>query len=262
MSLQEDTLLDISNVFSSRPLRTHFASRSFPAHVSACPPLRSFPGVILRTSAIWEEIADLAQVLTVPKGEILYPLEDELPPLIYVKSGKVRINFIDIEGNERVLHFSLPGSTIWDGFYAADLHFRPMPVKAVEKCVLYLFDSRMSIEHLFQINPLLIRNLLYSQAVKNITHSRLAMINSHRKPLSRVALFLHEMREAMGRDSFPGLISQAEMATLLHLHRVTISNALTTLKNLDILRSFNRQEVSFHSPEKLLPLAVDSANTP
>lgn len=251
--------MNIPNALYSKPPATSFPARRFPDSANPCPPLHSFPGVIGATSTIWEEIADLALVLAVPKGEIIYPKENVIPPIVYIKSGKIRVNFIDDEGNEKVPHYILAGGMVWEGFYAANLQFTPMPMKAIEKSLLYLFDSRINFQQLLNLNPLLVRNLLYSQAVKNLTYSKLVMINSHRKSLSRVALFLHEMWKLTGRDCFPGSITQNEMATLLSLHKVTVSNALATLKNAGILDTFSKLEVCFRKPRELMAIALAEA---
>lgn len=251
--------MELSTLFQPRTGSIRFRHRPFSAAADPCPPLRSFPGVIVGTSRIWEEISDLARIVEVPKGEIIYPPPQGIPPFLYIRSGKFCLNVINEDGDEQVLHYVLAGGTVWDGYYSVNGQISSMPLRTQEKCVLYAFDSQLTFENLLEINPLLVRNLLYSQAIKNLVYSKLALINNYRTPLTKVALFLHEMYLTRKSDTFPGLITQTEMGGLLHLHKVTVSTALTRLKDEGILNHFSKREVSLNAPGRLREIALSSS---
>lgn len=242
--------MQLSAIFPRRPLPP-IVPRAFPPHVSACPPLRSYPGVIIGTGVIWEQVADMAVSVSIPRNTVLYPDPDCLPPIIYLRRGKLCINFINTNGDELTPHFILPGGTCYDGFWCLGGQILPMPVKALEDSVLLLFDSRMTFDDLLRINPLLVRNIMYSQSVKNLVYSKQALINSMRSPMQKVAFFIHEMYLSNGCATFSPLITQKEMAFLLHIHPVTCSNVLSRFRAEGLIKSFTRDRAVLTDPEAL-----------
>ena len=70
---------------------------------------------------------------------------------------------------------------------------------------------------------------------------------------------MHEMWKLTGKNRFPGSITQNEIATLLLLHKVIVSNAITTLKNMGILETFNKLEICFRNPHELMKIALAEA---
>lgn len=250
--------MQFSAIFPRRPL-PRIEPRVFPPTVSACPPLRSYPGVIIGTSVIWEQVKDMAVTAAIPRNAVLYPEPDPLPPIVYLKRGKLCINFINTNGDELTPHFVLPGGITYDGFWCLGGQIRPMPLKALEDSVLFLFDSRLTFDDLLKINPLLVRNVMYSQAVKNLVYSKQALINSMRSPLEKVAFLIHEMYLSNGCAIFSPLITQKEMAFLLHIHPVTCSNALSRLRAEGLIKSFARNRCVLTDPDALGALCFQDA---
>lgn len=249
----------LSKYYKPKPLPSKFAKRDFPPEATACPTLRSIPGVISGTSAIWELASDLATPLTVAKGEVIYPDMNSIPPFIYLKNGRLCVNCINEDGDEFLLHLILPGATVWDGFYCSAGQIEPMPLKALAESTILLFDSRLTFDNLMEINPLLVRNLMYSQSLKNLEYSKLALINSYRSPLARVALLIHEMYLVWHVKKFPSLISQVEMALLLQLHKVTVSKIISRLKAEGAIVNFSRSKVEITAPDLLVELALSAS---
>lgn len=249
----------ISRIFPSRPLPKSFDPRDFPHSPGPYPDLCSFPGVITRTSGIWENVLDIGYRAEIEKGVVIYP-ESTLPPFIYVKSGKVCVNFINEMGNEHVLHYNLTGATVWDAFYCTQGQIPTMPLKVLEDSELYLFDSRISMVNLMQINPLLVNNLLYTQATKNLMYSKLYLINTYKTALTRIALLIHEMYSAQNKMAFPAHITQYEMGKLLHMHKVTVSNCIAKMKDAGALSLFTKNRVEINDPERLRALAHNDSS--
>ena len=228
-----------------------FSPRVFPEYANPCPPLWSFPGVIRNTSTIWEHVLDLADKVEVKKGNILYPDEGKTPPFYYLKKGKLCVYLFNEKGEEFSPHYIFSGSLINDGFWILNNQINPHPVKTLEDCEIYLFDRALDFQTLLNINPALVQNLMYSQAVKDICYSRLAYINAYKAPTTRVSLFLYEMYRVWKTKVFTPGITQAELANLLHMHKVTVSNTISELKTKGIIKEFTKSVLHLLEPEKL-----------
>lgn len=228
-----------------------YSPRTFPEYANPCPPLWSFPGVVRNTSTIWEHVLDLAYGTCVKKGEILCNKEGEKPPFFYLKKGKICVYLINEEGEEFSPHYIFSGSLINDGFWLVEGQIVPHPFKTLEDCEIYVFDKSLTFEDLLNINPALVRNVMYSQAVKDICYSRLAYINAYKTPMARVSLLLYEMYRVWNSKIFTPGITQAEIGNLLRMHKVTVSNTISQLKDKGILKEFSKSVIHILSPEKL-----------
>lgn len=246
----------ISELLSKQTQTTPYVAREFPGYVSACPPLRSVPGVISNTSNIWEQVLDIAYMFTLKKGEIIYPDTGDIVPFLYLKKGKVCINQINEEGKVFNPHLIFSGSLIYEAFFITEGQFHVMPIKAREDSELYIFPKNLTFEHILAINPLLVKNLTYSQAVKDLCYSKLSCINMYVKPLNRVCLFIYEMYMLHQKKTIHSYITQAELALLLNMHKVTMSNIITHLKEKHILKCFTKTELTILNLEELHALAL------
>lgn len=233
-----------------------YTARTFPEYASACPPLHSIPGVICNTSNIWEHILDLASMMLLKKGDIIYPDVDAIAPIIYLKKGKICINQLNEEGKVFTPHFIFSGALIYDAFFITEGQFKTMPIKALEDSELYIFPQNITFEDLLNINPQLIKNLIYSQAVKDLCYSKMSCINMYTKPLNRVCLFIYEMYKIHQKKTIHPYITQTELALLLNMHKVTMSNIITQLKEKSILQCFTKTELIILDLEKLHALAL------
>ena len=214
------------------------------------------PGIICNTSNIWENILDIAYMFLLKKTESIYPDINDYVPLIYLKKGKICINKINKEGKVFNPHFIFSGSLIYDAFFLTQGQFQTMPIKALEDSELYIFPKDLTFENILSINPQLVQNLAYSQAIKDLCYSELACINMYIKPINRVCLFLYEMYNIYQKKTIRPYITQAELALLLNMHKVTMSNIITQLKEKNILKCFTKTELIILNLEELHTLAL------
>lgn len=236
-----------------RPVR--FSAGALPR-----PPLNSPPGLIRDTSYIWEEASCFAIKGTLPKGVLIYADPLAFPPIIYVRSGKLCFVYIDEEGNEFISHFVLPRSLCFENSLCIARQIEPMPLKVIEESQVLFFDHRFSLEDYSRINPLLIENMLYSQALKNINYSQLRIINSCPSPLVKTAKFLHAMWSLKKTSRISTGISQKELARILHMHKITFAKAIATLKNRGAIEKLTRTFVTFRDTERLKQIALSSSS--
>lgn len=225
--------------------------RDIPKYILPNPPLRSLPGVICNTSNIFEYILDIAKPVSVKKGEIIYSDGEEQIPLCYLKKGKMCSYHIDEEGNIFIPHFLFYGSLIFDAFFVTCGQYKVMPIKALEDSELYYFPIDLTFEDLLAMHEGLVKNLLYSQSIKDLSYSKLSCINMHVKPLNRICSYIYEMYERYQNLSFCPNITQSEMALLLNMHTVTFSNAIAHLKEMNVLETFTKKQLTIMDIEKL-----------
>lgn len=226
-------------------------ARDIPEYVLSNPQLRSLPGIICNTSTIFEYILDMAKRAAVKKGEIIYSDCEGKIPLCYLKKGKMCSYNIDEEGNTFITHFLFYGSLIFDAFFLTCGQYEVMPIKAAEDSELYYFPVDLTFEDLLQINVGLVKNLLYSQSIKDLFYSRLSYINRKVKPVNRICSYLYEMYERYQDLSFCPNITQSEMALLLNMHTVTFSNVIAQLKEMNVIETFTKKQLIIKNLEKL-----------
>lgn len=225
--------------------------RKIPDYVLPVPPLRSLPGIICNTSNIFEYVLDLGPQFSVKKGEVLYPDTEGKIPICYLKKGKLCSYQIDEEGNVFISHFLLYGSLVFDVFFLLSEQFKAVPMKALEDSELYCFPVDLSFEDLLQINTGLVKNLLYSQSIKDFSYSKLLRINMKVKPLNRICSFIYEMYERYQEKAFCPNIAQSELALLLNMHTVTFSNVIAQLKEKKVIETFTKKQLIITDLEKL-----------
>ena len=190
------------------------------------------------------------------KGELVYPDTEESIPFMYLKKGKICIHKFNEEGKTFNPHFIFAGSLIYEAFFLTQGQFQAMPIKALEDSELYIFPQSLTFEDILHINPQLVHNLAYTQAVKDLCYSELACINMYVKPLNRVCLFIYEMYRVHQKKTIYPHITQAELALLLNMHKVTMSNIITQLKEKNILKCFTKTELIILNLEELHELAL------
>ena len=246
----------LSKIVFLKPLKNNYRYIDFPGYASAYPPLRSLPGIICNTSNIFEHILDIANRIILKKNNIIYP-DMEQTPFIYLKTGKICIYNINKEGKIFTPHFIFHGALIYDAFFITRGQFQVMPVKALEDSELYIFPIDITFDDLWGINPLIVKNISYSQAVKDLCYSKLSCINTYVKPLNRICLFIHEMHSIYQKKTFYPNITQAELAFLLNMHKVTMSNIIAQLQEKKILKTFTKTELTIINSEELLHLGLN-----
>lgn len=76
------------------------------------------------------------------------------------------------------------------------------------------------------------------------------------KPLNRACVFLHEMYDIHRRSAFGPGLTQSELAMMLNMHKVTMSNIISQLKRKKIVGRFTKTEVSILDPVRLKELGL------
>lgn len=243
--------MQLSHIVFYKDKNISNTARDIPEYILPNPPLRSLPGIICNTSNIFEYILDMAKKVTIKKGEILYPDCEGQIPLCYLKKGKMCNYHVDEEGNIFITHFLFYGSLVYDAFLLTCGQYKPISSKALEDSELYCFPADMTFEDLLAMNAGFVKNLLYSQSIKDLSYSTLSCIKMQVKPLNRICSYFYAMYERYQDLSFCPNITQSELALLLNMHTVTFSNVISWLKEMNIIETFTKKQLIIKDIEKL-----------
>lgn len=243
--------MQLSELFFNKNKDLINMPRNIPKYVLPVPPLRSLPGIICNTSSIFEYILDITKKFTLKKGEIIYPDNEKNVPFCYLKKGKICTYQIDEEGNTFTSHFLLNGALVFDVFFLTCGQYKSVPMKALEDSELYCFPVDLNFEDLLQMNVGFVKNLLYSQSIKDFTYSKLFRINMKVRPINRVCSYFYEMYERYQELSFCPNITQSELALLLNMHTVTFSHVIAQLKEMNIIETFTKKQLTIMDLKKL-----------
>ena len=174
------------------------------------------------------------------KNEIIIQAGQTLEALGFLKSGIAKTVATDASGHEKIIWFMESGCVLGE---TPLLNEKPCAYyfQAVERCQVYWFSKEALFGIILPKYPEITKALLSIMARKIHILSTQTEEQAFLKPLVRVAkviyLFYANKKET-GWKEYPSLpVSQEEIANLLGLHRVTVNQALQSLRIQGVLEN-------------------------
>ena len=207
---------------------------------TACQELLSSPWICKGTEVCWETVLPLATLREYRKNETIIQAGQTLEALGLLKSGVAKTVAVDAAGHEKIIWFMESGCVLGE---TPLLNEKPCAYyfQAVERCQVYWFSKEALFGIILPKYPEITKALLSIMARKIHILSTQTEEQAFLKPLARVAkviyLFYGNKKET-GWKEYPSLpVSQEEIASLLGLHRVTVNQALQSLRIQGVLEN-------------------------
>ena len=215
--------------------------------------LLSSPWICRGTEVCWETVLPLATLREYRKNENIIQAGQTLEALGLLKSGIAKTVAVDTAGHEKIIWFMESGCVLGE---TPLLNEKPCAYyfQAVERCQVYWFSKEVLFGILLPRYPEINKALLSIMARKIHILSTQTEEQAFLKPLVRVAkviyLFYANKKET-GWKEYPSLpVSQEEIANLLGLHRVTVNQALQSLRIQGVLEN-NTHRIIVRDLERL-----------
>ena len=200
----------------------------------------SSPWICTGAGISWEAVLHLGVLREYRKNEIIIQAGQTLEALGFLKSGIAKTVATDASGHEKIIWFMEAGCVLGE---TPLINEKPCAYyfQAVEKCRVYWFSKAVLYGVILEKYPEITKSLLSIMARKIHVLSTQTEEQAFLKPLVRVAkviyLFYANKKET-GWKEYPSLpVSQEEIANLLGLHRVTVNQALQSLRNSGVLEN-------------------------
>ncbi|HBL10668.1 MAG TPA: Crp/Fnr family transcriptional regulator [Cyanobacteria bacterium UBA11162] len=175
-----------------------------------------------------EAIAEIAIAQTYSKGQIIFEEGDEGRGFFVVKSGRVKVFKLSVEGKEQILHFFGTGEHFAE-VPAFDGQCFPASAAAVEKTEL-LFFPRIAFLELLEQHPSLAINILAIFARHLRRFAQIIEDLSFKEVPGRLAAYLLYLSERNGNVEEVELdITKAQLAALLATIPETLSRVFGKL---------------------------------
>jgi len=210
----------------------------------------------------WGAILHLGIRRAFPRGSEIVDLETPVEGVYFVLEGSVEVPLYTSHGPEKVLFHVGPGCIFGEisCFAAADLN--EASVRARTACVTYFFSRSLIEGTIASQYPQLLLELLRALAYKTRMYTVLLQDSLAGDNFLRVCKMLVYLVHYKGLELAPGQkqvsfqpgLTQQEMARLMGVHRVTVTKAISRLKNLGILRRFSKQRLELVDFPALLRL--------
>lgn len=209
---------------------------------------------------IWQRLLPLARIRKFPRGSLL-DISANLdfrgkPGFYYIMSGKVRLSYMDQDGNERTILYAGPGSLMNIPSIMAD-DLADTFARCIGETQIAIFDAELlASEDFVARNPDLMLNLVQSLCVHLVIHTQRLAESYLANTLGQVCRWVLELAQHNGgRTRLVPNITQQELALLLGIHRTTLTRALARLRKQDVLGKFTKSSLVITDMEKLRQIA-------
>ncbi|WP_298067384.1 Crp/Fnr family transcriptional regulator [uncultured Mailhella sp.] len=219
----------------------------------------SIPCYIKNTSCCWEQILNIGRKEKYPKGATFFESSYGQNRFFYVKSGLLcTIN----ENDHEKIHFffdsgSLLRETIFLSNYTLPQNYYYYCIKNL---IIYSFDGALLLDRHFYANyPELIMNCMFSISIKSLMSQLFSNIISLKSKEAQVAFYIdHMFRSAHERAMFIPPINQSQLASLLGLHKNTVSRIINNLKKKRLLGCYTKTRLEILDVEGIRRLYPSS----
>ncbi|WP_283170981.1 Crp/Fnr family transcriptional regulator [Curtanaerobium respiraculi] len=180
-----------------------------------------------------------ARFASVPKGDLIFTLHQQVSCFDYLVSGRVEIATTDAWGDKHILSIAGPGQTIGGILAFSDVDKPPANAVALTDCRLILFD-RNAICHR-RDDPLgECFSILIGNFTRIIVDSKLQLMKkldtlSQRTIRKKILTFLSYQSESSGSRSFDIPFDRQQMANYLNVERSSLSAELGKLRSEGII---------------------------
>lgn len=192
-------------------------------------------------------LRSLGKVKKFPKNAVFVHIGDTVDQLVYLEKGLVRMVATGEDGTERTYSYNTPGTFLGD---AAFFHRQPVlyDLRFEEASEILLIDrkdlprllERQSFVQFWLTSISLVSRTLAMQIED-------AAFRTTKEKVCRVLLCLSGTEYVQYKTHF----THQEIADLVGVHRVTVTNTLQALKKEKIIHIANRGEITVVDREKL-----------
>jgi len=213
-------------------------------------------------NGIWSQLLHLASRQEHPRGSYLYLYNDPEHSFYYLEKGRVTILHGAANGRIQNMLYMLPGTLInvahalgssLTAFLDSGCQFY-----CLTEVILWKFPGTLLHDRSFiSTHPEHIENLMSSIGLKLLLmHNTLSNAGTG-NALTRLCRFCLNMSQANddAKELIPHL-SQAELANLLGIHRVSLLRAIQKLKHDGVLQELTKDRLSISDLEKLRELSM------
>ncbi len=200
-----------------------------------------------------DALAKIAIAQTYPKGTVIFEDGDEGRGFFVVKSGRVKVYKLSVEGKEQILHFFGAGEHFAE-VPAFDGQCFPASAAAIEKSEL-LFFPRTEFLALLEQHPTLTINILaifarhlrrFAQIIENL---------SFKEVPGRLAIYLLYLSERNGKENEVELdMTKTQLAAFLGTIPETLSRVFAKMSQEELI-SIEGSRIKLLNRERLKILA-------
>lgn len=217
----------------------------------------SYSPWISARNRIWESVLHLGKKHCYDKGNFILGGGHPTDHLYYLHTGQVKYSLVSPEGNEKIIWYLDNGN-----IFGAAPFFEGSPmgdicsaITALEKCEVYIFSRDCFNNEIVVKYPELVTNLIQSMAFKIfLAVNRGGDLTSLPSRVCKILIYLLQREgdgDVNGRIISSKGISQQELAFILGVHRVTLGNAITRLKQEGIIEHISKRRLVVNSAERL-----------
>ena len=194
------------------------------------------------------------------KGDYLYRQGDKFRGILAIKAGTVKLLSLDLDGNEFLTGYYLPGELLGFDGLADEQH--ACSAQALET-VTYCEIPAEQIDSLCREVPNLLREL-FRHVGEALTAETAHHLLSQRGAEERVAGFLLDLSDRLNRRGFSGAeikltLSRHEIGKYLGLTLESVSRILKNFESMGFV-TVNAKAIQLIDKDKLRKLFVSSAN--
>ncbi|HWR42294.1 Crp/Fnr family transcriptional regulator [Sporomusa sp.] len=207
---------------------------------------------------VWESVLHLGQKHLYKKGSLILGNGQPVNHLYYLHVGQIKFSKLNSEGDEKIIWY-LDKKNL----FGAAPFFDRRPIKnmcnaliAIEDCEIYTF-SRTCFNNEILVNyPELVANLIQSMAYKIFLGvNRGGDLEALPRRVCKVLHYILERESdslVSGNRGCSKGISQQELAFILGVHRVTLTNVISQLKREGIIGHISKRRLLINDVERLL----------
>ncbi|MCI5118868.1 MAG: Crp/Fnr family transcriptional regulator [Candidatus Electrothrix sp. LOE1_4_5] len=187
------------------------------------------------SSALLEQIADLASVKKFQRGESIFFEGDEATGFYMVGQGRVKIYKMSLDGKEQILHIFGLGEPFGE---VPVFHGRPFPANAISiEASTMLFFPRQRFIELINSTPSLALSMLAVLSMRLRRFAAQVESLSLKEVPARLAAHLIYLTEEQNNTSMVRLdIPKGQLASLLGTSPETLSRIFTKMSNEGLIR--------------------------
>jgi len=204
--------------------------------------------IIEGMNTCWKDMTHLASLLSFSKGQVVDQADDGV---YLVKEGYMSYSCYLAGGERRIIYFVGPGS-IFNEAGCMIYHKGRVSFEFLADTQVYAFPPNLFLDVDFvRSYPELSINLSQYIIFKRVYFSHFVANLSNNKPITRVSEIFFQLYESQREVT----ITQLHISNFLGLHQMTISRALTQLRNENIIGKITKNNFEIFDPERLAEYA-------
>ena len=206
------------------------------------------------TPAQYDELAMIATLQTVRKGQSVFAEGDPGAGFYVVASGLIKIYKLSLDGKEQILHIFGAGEPFAEAAVFTGSSY-PAHAMALEESRIFFFPRKTFIE-LIRCNPDLAMNMLAALSMRLKKFAHMIENLSLKEVPGRLAAHLLFLSEQQGEADTVALpVSKTQLASLLGTIPETLSRILTKLAKQGII-AMNGAQITLVDRDSLSDLAA------